>query len=198
MKETESHADVNPTRSHFKRVVLPIVIVLSLVVGGLLAIKASVNKNNTDHAHTFDLMEGAQVPELDLLPLDGSTAIKLSSLKHKVMMLTFWATWCEACMVEMPSIVALRDKFAPRGFEVLGINVDENPAKVVPGVVKTMNVKFPQFIDPEGALSEVFDVHAIPLTVIFNQDKKILFVESGERDWNNEEVHQMMEKWLAE
>ena len=110
----------------------------------------------------------------------------------------FWATWCEACMEEMPSMVALREKYAAQGFEILAINVDENPSQSVPPIVNSLKIKFPIFTDKTNALSEMFDVHAIPLSVMINKDRKILMIESGGREWNDDEVHQMLEKWLKD
>ena len=111
-------------------------------------------------------------------------------------MINFWATWCEACMEEMPSLVALREQYAPKGFEILGVNVDENPAQSAPDAVKNMGIKFPIFTDKSNALAELFDVHAIPLTVIIDKSRKILLVEPGGRDWNTEDMQQLMQKWL--
>ena len=57
-------------------------------------------------------------------------------------------------------------------------------------------MKFPQYTDKGIVLAELFDVHAIPLSVVLNQDRKVLMFETGGRDWDSEEVHQMMELWL--
>lgn len=184
-------------KTGLKRVLLPVIVILVIVVGALLAVKASIKKDTSINSQLVELTEGKDVPEFELNRLDGSK-IALSDLKHKVMMINFWATWCEACIEEMPSIVALREKYASKGFEVLGVAVDENPQEVVPPMTKKFKMNFPIFTDKQGTLSELFDVHAIPLTVIINQDKKVLFVESGERDWNSVEIQQLMEKWLSE
>ncbi len=180
-----------------KRVFLPIVIILALIVGALMAIKASVKKEARLNTQQIELVENAEVPNFELTQLDGKK-VKLGDFSQKVVMVNFWATWCEACMVEMPSIVALREQFASKGFEILAVNVDENPTQVVPAVMNKFGMKFPVFTDKGNALAELFDVHAIPLTVIINKDHKILFIESGERDWNGEDVHQMLTKWLSE
>ena len=180
-----------------KRVFLPIAIILAIAIGSLMTIKANVHKEAKLNSQPIELVEGAQIPDLEMNKLEGGSA-QIASLPHKVMMINFWATWCEACMSEMPSIVTLRDTFAPKGFEVLGVNVDENPAQVVPEIQKKMGIKFPIFTDKNNLLAEMFDVHAIPLTVIINKDRKILLIESGERDWNGEDLHQMLEKWLSE
>lgn len=184
-------------KTGLRRVLVPIIVILVIVVGALLAVKASIKKEAGINSQLVELTEGKDVPEFELVKLDG-TKVALSDLKHKVMMINFWATWCEACVEEMPSIVNLREKYASKGFEVLGVDVDENPQEAVPPMAKKFGMNFPIFTDKQGMLSELFDVHAIPLTVIINHDKKVLFVESGERDWNSVEIQQLLEKWLSE
>ena len=101
-------------------------------------------------------------------------------------------------MEEMPSIVTLRDQYSSKGFEVLGINVDENPGVATPPVIKKLGIKFPIFTDTENSLAELFDVHAIPLTVVINKSRKILLVEPGGRDWNTDEMHQLLDNWVKD
>lgn len=180
-----------------KKVFLPIAIILVLIVGALMAIKASVQKEARLNSQPIEMVEGAEVPNFQLIGLDGSKQ-NLSDLPHKVMLVNFWATWCEACMEEMPSMVSLREQYAPKGFEILAVNVDEDPIKAVPSVVKSMGIKFPIFRDPGNVLAEMFDVHAIPLSVVISKDRKILMVESGGREWFDEETRQLVEKWLKD
>ena len=201
LENMEDSQDLDPTPpmggSNKRRIFVPIIVILVLVVGALMAIKASVQKEAKTNTQTVELNEGAQIPAIELETLKGEK-VRFESLPHKVMMINFWATWCEACMEEMPSIVALREKFASKGFEVVSVNVDENPEKVVPDTLKNFNMKFPIYTDRNNSLAEIFDVHAIPLTVIVNHDRKILLVESGGRDWNADDVNQLMEKWTKE
>ena len=100
-------------------------------------------------------------------------------------------------MEEMPSLVQLRDQYASKGFEVLGVNVDENPGQVVPDATKKLGIKFPVYTDKNNSLAEMFDVHAIPLSVLIDKNRKILLVESGGRDWNAEDIHQILDKHLS-
>lgn len=185
--------DSPPSR---RRVLIPIVVILVVVVGALMAVKASVQKETRLALQPVELSEGATLPNFQLNTLDGNKLL-VGDLKHKVMLVNFWATWCEACMEEMPSMVALREQYQSKGFEILGINVDENPNQVVPGVAKKLGIKFPIFTDKNNALAEMFDVHAIPLSVVIDSDRKILMVEPGAREWNSDDIHQMLDKWLA-
>jgi alkyl hydroperoxide reductase subunit AhpC len=187
-------SDVGPSR---KRIFLPIIVILVLVVGSLMAIKASVQKETKLAHQQIELVEGSEIPNLEMTRLDD-TKVQLGDLSHKVVMINFWATWCEACVEEMPSMVQLRELYGSKGFEILGVNVDENPKKAAPPMISKLGMKFPIFTDKDNLLAEMFDIHAIPLTVIINKDRKILMVETGGREWNSDEVHQLMDKWLKD
>ena len=118
-----------------RRIYLPLIGILALVVTTLLVIKASVNRQGSAAlSERVELAEGVQLPDMALTQLDG-TQVMLSKLPHKIMMINFWATWCDSCIEEMPSLVKLRDQYASKGFEVLGINVDENPKKAAPPMI---------------------------------------------------------------
>ena len=195
-QEPTTHFTPDPPPSR-KKIFIPIIVILVVIVGSLMAIKASVQKESRLAVQPVELNEGAELPNFSLNPLTGDP-IKLGDLPHKVVLINFWATWCEACMEEMPSLVSLRDQYASKGFEVLGVNVDENPAQVVPETAKKLGIKFPIFTDKGNALAEMFDVRAIPLSVLIDKNRKILLVESGGRDWNTEDIHQMLDKWLSE
>jgi thiol-disulfide isomerase/thioredoxin len=185
-------------QSKFKsKVFLPIMIILVIIVGALMAVKMSIQNEAHLNAAKVEMTEGAKVPDFELTFLDGSKK-KVSELPHKLMLVNFWATWCDACIEEMPSMVSLRNKYSAKGFEILAVNVDDHPEEAVPPMVKSMGIPFPIFKDPENALSDLFDVHAIPLSVMINQDRKILMIESGGREWDDEETNQLVQKWLNE
>jgi thiol-disulfide isomerase/thioredoxin len=197
VQESLAHAGTDLDRSASRRrLLVPVAALLVIIVGALMTIKASVQKESRLNLAPVELTEGAELPDFTLTRLDGSK-LQVSELKHKVIMLNFWATWCEACMEEMPSIVKLREAYQAQGFEVIGLNVDENPTKAVPPTENKFGMKFPTFKDPENTLTELFDIHAIPLTVIFDQNRKILMIESGSREWDSEEMQQLVQKWTS-
>jgi len=180
-----------------RRLVIPVVAILAIVVASLMAVKASFQKDIRPSRERIELNEGGEIPNLELTRIDESK-VRLADLPQKIMFINFWATWCEACMEEMPSLVQLREKYASRGFEILGVNVDENPVPLALNTAKKLGITFPIFTDKTGALGNQFDLNAIPLTVVINKNRKILMVEAGGREWNTEDVHQLIEKWLSE
>lgn len=122
----------------------------------------------------------------------------LSAILAKVYFVDFWATWCEACMVEMPALIELRKKYNKNGLELILINVDEKPEAILPKTLEDFGIDFPVFIDPQGNLAELFDVHAIPKTIILDRNRKILLVDTGEKNWNGSQMHTFLEKYLTD
>ena len=188
--------DIPPSRTPVWKVLLPIVAILALVVGGLSLLKSKVTSgkaNGTSAA--VEVQVGNTLPDFSLKKFGGNS-VKLSEIQGKAVLINFFASWCEACVVEMPSIVKLRDAYKDRGFEVVGVNVDENPDAVIPKLIKELGINFPVYTDPDQALAELFDVHAIPLTVVLDAKRTILMIETGERDWNGTEIHTQLDLWL--
>lgn len=189
-------SETSPRKQSVLRILAPVAAIVALAGGGLFALSRLAREPEGDHA---PIVAGATLPDFELQTLDGARS-KFSDLRAggtKVIMINFWATWCASCVVEMPSIVQLRRSFKDKGFEVLAINVDENPAAVVPKAVRELGIDFPVYVDPETKLAALFDVHAIPLTVIIDGSGKVLFVESGERNWNGSDIREQMERWLS-
>ncbi len=145
----------------------------------------------------FVAKKGAVAPDFEIEEYEGKP-VKLSSFKSKVTLINFWATWCASCVIEIPSILKLRDEFKDKGLQVIFVSVDEDPEEVLPEKLIELKLGRPTYVDRDQNLSELFEVSAIPLTVIFNQKREILYFEPGERDWHSKEVRDQIKRWLSE
>src|ERR1700689_1657472 len=74
-------------------------------------------------------------PEVTFKDLQGKD-VSLASLKGKVVLVNFWATWCQPCQVEIPWMIEFNDKFGPRGLVILGVSMDDDGKKIVAPFVK--------------------------------------------------------------
>lgn len=193
----QSNKRVTP-RNHIWKFIGPAVILILLVTGTYLGLHFGSQWISSDKGshHAAPILERGQIlPDFVLQRLEGGE-VSLSHLRHKVMLINFWATWCQGCLIEMPSLVRLRDEFKKEGFEILAISVDENPEQVVPSMATRLKMNFPIFVDKDQKISDALDIHAIPLTILINQKREILYVQIGDRNWDSKEVHTQVKKWL--
>jgi thiol-disulfide isomerase/thioredoxin len=115
-----------------KNVSIIVVTVLVLIGATYYADKATrVNKSGTTHASVSpDKSIAAAAPDVRFKDLDGKD-VALSDYQGKVVLVNFWATWCEPCRVEIPWLIEMQQKYGPRGFTVLGVAMDEEGKSVV-------------------------------------------------------------------
>ncbi len=92
----------------------------------------------------------------------------LSALRGQVVMLNFWATWCGPCRQEMPLLDAMAHEFAPRGFTLLGVNVEAADAKLKP-FLKKVKLGFPILRDFDNKVAHAYNVQAMPTTLLIDR-----------------------------
>ena len=115
--------------------------------------------------------------EIEVKDLDGNE-ISLSRLtaQGKVVLVDFWATWCQPCRLEMPHVKAAYDAYRDKGFEVIGISLDKNEA-TLRNVLKKDRIAWPQSCDGkawEGDLVTRYKIKSIPATFLIGKDGKIV------------------------
>ena len=105
--------------------------------------------------------------------------VSLASLKGKVVMVNFWATWCVPCRQEMPHLQALYEKYNGLGFELLAVNVEKNNAEGARKWLQETPVTFPVLFDPENQVTKLYKVQTMPSTVLIGRDGTMRFMHSG-------------------
>src|SRR5258707_2127402 len=122
-----------------KKVILIISTVLVLIVATVYAdrptrVNVKVQANTT--VKTNDAPDIKSAPEVAFKDLDGKTAT-LDQYKGKVVLINFWATWCDPCYIEIPWLIEMQQKYGAKGFTVLGVWMDdEGKAAVAPFLAK--------------------------------------------------------------
>jgi peroxiredoxin len=112
------------------------------------------------------------------LPARAGQAVSLSSLKGQVVLINFWASWCGPCRKEMPVLDQLYQRYKPLGFTLLGVNVEEDSAAAETWLKETP-VSFPILFDRRNAVSKLYDVTAMPSTVLVDRQGHVRYLHFG-------------------
>jgi peroxiredoxin len=124
---------------------------------------------------------GQAAPEISLPDTQGNT-INLSSLKGKVVLIDFWASWCGPCRRANPHVAKLYEKYKSKGFEVFGVSIDSKKGDWL-RAIKHDNIQYTQVNDADGwnaATAAKYGVDAIPATFLLNKDGVIEAIDPGE------------------
>ena len=93
-------------------------------------------------------------------------------------MINFWASWCGPCRQELPLLDELYNNYKPLGFTILGVNVEEDSGKAK-ALLKDIPVSFPVLFDTQNTVSRLYDVIAMPSTVLVDREGKVRYLHKG-------------------
>jgi peroxiredoxin len=131
------------------------------------------------------------------LKSDAGTNLRLSEQRGQVVMINFWASWCGPCRQEMPVLDQLQQRYAKAGFTVLGVNVEEDSTQAE-RLLKQMNVSFPILFDSESIVSKLYDVSAMPVTVIVDRDGNMRYLHKGFKPSYEDSYRQQISELIRE
>ncbi len=142
------------------------------------------------------LPEPVAAPDFTLEDMDGKS-YTLSSLRGKVVMVNFWATWCPPCREEIPSMETLYQALHKKGFIVLAINQWEAPDHVF-SYMGQLEVypSFPILFDRDSHVSEAFEVKGLPTTLIIDKQGRVVYRAIGGRNFNHPEVRKLIQQLI--
>jgi thiol-disulfide isomerase/thioredoxin len=135
------------------------------------------------------------VPGLDLADLDGKHWT-LAALAGRVVLLNFWATWCEPCRIEMPSLEALARQHRERDLVILAVNYRET-ASVVRGFLERMPYKATILLDADGDAATEWTPRIFPTTVLIGRNGQPVSMVLGDLDWTSAAAHNLLAPLLA-
>ena len=157
-----SAASVWPLATEFGRSLIRATLLAMLIVSFSVAAKVPV---------------GVEAPDFTLDALSGGK-VRLQDLRGRVVMINFWATWCAPCRLEMPHLVRLQEKYRSAGFILLGVNIDDD-RKVGAATAERMGIKFPVVFDTDKKVTRLYDMGAMPATLIVDRKGRVRFSHLG-------------------
>jgi thiol-disulfide isomerase/thioredoxin len=127
-----------------------------------------------------------ETPPLALKDLAGRP-VSLDDLRGKVVLVNFWATWCEPCREEMPSMRALQQRLAGQPLEVLAVNYGEAASRVKEFLARE-RLDLSVLLDPGQQVARAWRVRVLPASFLVGRDGRVKFSVIGELDWASEEA----------
>ena len=129
-------------------------------------------------AKTEAIKVGNEAPEL-ILPMPNDKDLALSSLRGKVVLIDFWASWCAPCRKELPNVKRCYEKYKSKGFEILGVSLDKDRSAWLEAI-SSEGLTWPQVSDLKYWQSEacqIYAIQSIPYTVLIDKEGKIIATE---------------------
>ena len=137
---------------------------------------------------------GGATPPLALRDVQGKEH-KLSDYRGKVVVINFWATWCDPCREEMPSMQRLQDKLAGKPFAILAVDYGEGAPRVN-DFLKKVPVRFPLLLDRDTSAAAAWKVKVLPTTLVLDGQHRIRYSVVGDLEWDSPKVEDMIRKLL--
>jgi len=122
-------------------------------------------------------LEGQVAPDFALKSSSGEN-LRLSEYRGNVVMINFWATWCGPCRQEMPLLDELYTRYERVGFSLLGVNIDDDSRRAMQ-MIEDLGVSFPVLFDARKEVSELYEVEAMPVTVLVDREGNVRHVHHG-------------------
>jgi thiol-disulfide isomerase/thioredoxin len=139
------------------------------------------------------LVDGAKFPDFNEKDVAGKP-LSIANYKGKVVLLDFWATWCGPCRAELPNVLKTYEKHHPKGFEIIGVSLDQDKEKLMT-FAKDKEMTWQQFFDGKGwgnKLAVKYGIQSIPATFLLDGEGKILG-----KNLRGEELEQAVAKAVA-
>jgi len=170
--------------------VLPVAIGGLLIVFAIFALSSPKSEGNTASQNSVVPMEvNYAAPELSLENIQGGTE-SLTDYLGSVVLVNNWATWCPPCKAEMPTLVAYHNEHKADGFSVIAVEAGE-PVDVVIPFVRSFEMTFPVWLDPDGASLNAFRNGTLPNSYVIDRAGTVRYA------WTGEISMAMLEKYVT-
>jgi cytochrome c biogenesis protein CcmG/thiol:disulfide interchange protein DsbE len=137
-------------------------------------------RNELPASKTSVSTQRALAPDFRLPQLDGNE-LSLSSYRGKIVLLDFWATWCDPCREETPLFVKLQERYRDRGLQIVGVSMDDSPDPVMP-FYKQFHMNYPVVMGNANVGELYGGVLGLPIAFVIDRDGRIRSKHIGATD----------------
>jgi len=169
-------------------IIVPVVLSLVLIVVFSLVSRDFKISGSTDG-------QDLSAPDIEFKFPNGRSG-SLKSLRGTPVLINFWATWCEPCLEEMPSLRELERIYRNRGLHVLAINIEDVAEEDLRA--RLVGIKLPENLIFQASKAQLaaYKLEGIPVSILLDKDGAVLKVFEGPRDWDSTEMVRQLEELL--
>ena len=167
---------------------------VAIVVGGLALGAAAL----TWVAPTGGVEINGQAPDFKVMDLATRDTVSLEDYRGSVTLVNIWATWCVPCREEMPSMQALYDSLADRGFRIAAISIDEGSPEDVVAFAQELGLTFDILHDRGGSVERLYQTTGVPESFLLDRRGILVKRVIGAHDWSSPANRRTVERLLAQ
>ena len=167
---------------------------VAIVVGGLALGAAAL----TWVAPTGGVEINRQAPDFKVMDLATRDTVSLEDYRGSVTLVNIWATWCVPCREEMPSMQALYDSLADRGFRIAAISIDEGSPEDVVAFAQELGLTFDILHDRGGSVERLYQTTGVPESFLLDRRGILVKRVIGAHDWSSPANRRTVERLLAQ
>jgi thiol-disulfide isomerase/thioredoxin len=173
---------------------------LVLLALGLSSAKAADSEadmpDRTKLGQFVPFAQPTPAPVVSLTEPAGAT-VNLSDFKGKLVLVNFWATWCEPCLREMPSIERLQSHVGD-SIAVLAVSEDRGGSKAVEPFIEKLGLKSVKiYIDPKSAVGRAFEVRGLPTSFLIDGEGRMAGRVEGAAEWDSPNIMAIIDRMLS-
>jgi len=143
---------------------------------------------------TMKRWAGGATPPLALRDVAGREH-KLADYRGKVVVVNFWATWCDPCREEMPSMQRLQDKLAGKPFAILAVDYGEGAPRIN-DFLKKIGVRFTVLLDRDTSAATAWKVKVLPTTLVLDPEHRVRYSAVGDIEWDSPPIESAIRRLL--
>lgn len=170
--------------------VTPVMMGLLLIGFAILALASPIPEKDEESLSSVEPVPvNYAAPELSLENINGRTE-SLADYRDRVVLVNNWATWCPPCKAEMPTLSAYYNEHKAEGFTIIAIEAGD-PLDGVSQFAQSYNLKFPVWLDPNGASLRAFGNGTLPNSYVIDRSGRVRYA------WTGEINKAMLEKYIT-
>jgi thiol-disulfide isomerase/thioredoxin len=165
------------------------VVLALLTFGAVLGLKLTPD--------LFPVEVGSRAPQFHSVDLATGDSVGIDHFKGQVVLINIWATWCEPCRVEMPSIQRLYQQLGPQGLKIASVSIDVSDPSVVRRFAQEYGLTFPILQNRTRSIERIYQTTGVPETFVVNRDGIIVKKIAMAHSWDSPVDQDLIKRLLA-